>query len=88
MTLSLRQAGWLCAALSVCAVLAVPTVLPSLGGDARITLAVFALATCAWIAAPVDDTYVALGAGLVLTATGVISADTLFATLATRRYGC
>lgn len=81
MNLSLRQAAWLCAALSVCALLAVPGVLPSLGGDARLTLAVFALATCAWIAAPVDDTYVALGAGLALTATGVISSDTLFATL-------
>ncbi|MFK4689434.1 SLC13 family permease [Streptomyces pristinaespiralis] len=81
MTLSLRQAVWLCAALSVCALLAVPTVVPSLNGEARLTLAVFAVATCAWIAAPVDDTYVALGAGLALTATGVISADTLFATL-------
>jgi di/tricarboxylate transporter len=80
-TLSLRQAVWLCAALSVCALLAVPTVFPSLNGEARLTLAVFALATCAWIAAPVDDTYIALGAGLALTATGVISADTLFATL-------
>ncbi|MEU0372130.1 SLC13 family permease [Streptomyces sp. NPDC006283] len=81
MTLSLRQAVWLCAALSVCAVLAVPTVLPTLNGEARFTLAVFAVATCVWIAAPVDDTYTALGAGLALTATGVISADTLFATL-------
>ncbi|MGW3401035.1 SLC13 family permease [Streptomyces zhihengii] len=81
MNLSLRQAAWLCAALSICAVLAVPGTFPSLGGDARLTLAVFALATCAWIAAPVDDTYVALGAGLALTATGVISSDTLFATL-------
>ncbi|MFJ8075856.1 SLC13 family permease [Streptomyces sp. NPDC096176] len=81
MTLSLRQAVWLCAALSVCAVFAVPTVLPTLNGEARFTLAVFAVATCVWIAAPVDDTYTALGAGLALTATGVISADTLFATL-------
>ncbi|MFT2018556.1 SLC13 family permease [Streptomyces sp. 796.1] len=81
MTLSLRQAvGW-CAALSACAVLAVPGNVPGLGGDARITLAVFALATCAWIATPVDDTYIALGAGLVLTVTGVISSETLFATL-------
>ncbi|MER0246490.1 hypothetical protein AAHZ94_31875, partial [Streptomyces sp. HSW2009] len=81
MTLSLRQAiGW-CAALSACAVLAVPGNVPGLGGDARLTLAVFALATCAWIATPVDDTYIALGAGLVLTVTGVISSETLFATL-------
>ncbi|MFF9013982.1 SLC13 family permease [Streptomyces sp. NPDC014870] len=81
MNLSLRQAVWLCLALSLCALLAVPGTAPGLGGEARLTLAVFALATCAWIAAPVEDTYVALGAGLALTATGVISADTLFGTL-------
>ncbi|MFF2776354.1 SLC13 family permease [Streptomyces sp. NPDC058052] len=81
MNLSLRQTVWLCLALSACAVLAVPGTAPGLGGEARLTLAVFALATCAWIAAPVDDTYVALGAGLALTVTGVISADALFATL-------
>lgn len=81
MTISLRQTVWLCAALGVCALLAVPGNVPGLGGDARLTLAVFALATCAWVATPVDDTYVALGAGLALTATGVISSETLFATL-------
>lgn len=81
MNLSLRQTVWLYLALGVCAVLAVPGTAPGLDGGARLTLAVFALATCAWIAAPVDDTYVALGAGLALTVTGVISADTLFATL-------
>ncbi|MEU5777129.1 SLC13 family permease [Streptomyces venezuelae] len=81
MTLNLRQAVPLCAALSLCALLAVPGNFPGLGGDARLTLAVFALATCAWIATPVDDTYIALGAGLALTATGVISSDTLFGTL-------
>ncbi|MEV6960482.1 SLC13 family permease [Streptomyces sp. NPDC051207] len=71
----------LCAALSVCALLAVPGTFPGLGAEARFTLAVFALATCAWIATPIDDTYIALGAGLALTATGVISSDTLFGTL-------
>ncbi|MFI1680303.1 SLC13 family permease [Streptomyces sp. NPDC020607] len=81
MTLNLRQAVTLCAALSICALLAVPGNFPGLGGDARLTLAVFALATCAWIGTPVDDTYIALGAGLALTATGVISSDTLFGTL-------
>ncbi|MET9347889.1 SLC13 family permease [Streptomyces termitum] len=81
MNLSLRQTVWACLALGVCAVLAVPGTAPGLGGEARLTLAVFALATCAWIAAPVDDTHVALGAGLALTVTGVISSDTLFATL-------
>ncbi|OSZ60528.1 transporter [Streptomyces pharetrae CZA14] len=81
MTLTPRLGVALCAALSLCALLAVPGALPGLGGDARLTLAVFALATCAWIGTPVDDTYVALGAGLALTATGVISSDTLFGTL-------
>jgi anion transporter len=80
-TLNLRLAAALCAALSLCALLAVPANFPALSGDARLTLAVFALATCAWIATPIDDTYIALGAGLALTATGVISSDTLFGTL-------
>jgi solute carrier family 13 (sodium-dependent dicarboxylate transporter), member 2/3/5 len=71
----------LCVALSICALLAVPGNFPGLSGDARITLAVFALATCAWIGTPIDDTYIALGAGLALTATGVISSDALFGTL-------
>ncbi|MGC3001264.1 SLC13 family permease [Streptomyces sp. G35A] len=81
MTLNPRAAAALCVALSLCALLAVPGNFPGLGGDARLTLAVFALATCAWTATPIDDTYVALGAGLALTVTGVISSDTLFGTL-------
>ncbi|WP_179202149.1 SLC13 family permease [Streptomyces caniscabiei] len=81
MTLNLRLATTLCAALSLCALLAVPGNFPGLGGDARLTLAVFALATAAWIGTPIDDTYIALGAGLALTVTGVISDDTLFRTL-------
>ncbi|MFE7274254.1 SLC13 family permease [Streptomyces sp. NPDC057623] len=81
MTLNLRLGAALCVALSLCALLAVPGNFPGLGADARLTLAVFALATCAWIATPVDDTYIALGAGLALTVTGVISSDTLFGTL-------
>ncbi|WHM33368.1 SLC13 family permease [Streptomyces sp. BPPL-273] len=81
MTLNLRLAAALCVALSLCALMAVPANFPALGGDARLTLAVFALATCAWIGTPIDDTYIALGAGLALTATGVISSDTLFGTL-------
>jgi anion transporter len=80
-TPNLRPAVALCAALSLCALLAVPANFPALGGDARLTLAVFALATCAWIGTPIDDTYIALGAGLALTVTGVISSDTLFGTL-------
>ena len=81
MTLNLRPLAALCVALSLCALLAVPGNFAGLGADARLTLAVFALATCAWVGTPVDDTYVALGAGLALTVTGVISSDTLFGTL-------
>ncbi|MFE0426231.1 SLC13 family permease [Streptomyces sp. NPDC058953] len=81
MTLNLRQAATLCVALSICALLVVPGNFPGLNGDARITLGVFAIATCAWIGTPIDDTYIALGAGLALTATGVITSDTLFGTL-------
>ncbi|MDI3422769.1 SLC13 family permease [Streptomyces luteolus] len=81
MTVNLRQAATLCVALTLCGLLLVPTNFPGLDGDARLTLAVFALATCAWIGTPIDDTYIALGAGLALTATGVISSDTLFGTL-------
>ncbi|MFE5888789.1 SLC13 family permease [Streptomyces sp. NPDC056462] len=79
--MNLRLGVGLCVALSLCALLAVPGNFVGLGADARLTLAVFALATCAWIATPVDDTYIALGAGLALTVTGVISSDTLFGTL-------
>lgn len=81
MTVNIRQMATLCVALSICALLVVPGNFPGLSGDARITLAIFALATCAWIGTPIDDTYIALGAGLALTATGVISSDALFGTL-------
>ncbi|MGC0377786.1 SLC13 family permease [Streptomyces sp. SAI-229] len=81
MTLNPRLTAALCVALSLCALLAIPGNFPGLGGDARLTLAVFALATCAWVGTPIDDTYIALGAGLALTVTGVISSDTLFGTL-------
>ncbi|GHH84884.1 SLC13 family permease [Streptomyces capitiformicae] len=81
MTLNFRLTASLCVALSLCSLLVVPGNFPGLGGEARLTLAVFALATAAWIGTPIDDTYIALGAGLALTATGVISSDTLFGTL-------
>ncbi|WP_030622504.1 SLC13 family permease [Streptomyces sclerotialus] len=81
MRVDLRHAAALCVALSLCALLVVPGNFPGLTGDARLTLAVFALAACAWIGTPIDDTYIALGAGLALTATGVISSETLFGTL-------
>ncbi|MFC5169921.1 SLC13 family permease [Streptomyces mutomycini] len=81
MNLTIRQAVTAGAAFGVCAVLLLPGIVGGLGVDGRITLAVFAVATCAWIGTAVDDTYIALGAGLVLAAAGVISSDTLFATL-------
>ncbi|WP_432077909.1 SLC13 family permease [Streptomyces sp. YPW6] len=81
MPLPLRQTVGLCAVLGLCALLAVPGATPGLGADGRLSLAVFALATAAWIATPMDDAYIALGAGLALTVTGVISSETLFATL-------
>lgn len=81
MPLPLRQTVGLCAVLGLCALLAVPGAAPGLSADGRLSLAVFALATAAWIATPVDDAYIALGAGLALTVTGVISSETLFATL-------
>ncbi|MFE7130679.1 SLC13 family permease [Streptomyces sp. NPDC057638] len=81
MTLNLRQGVTACLALSLVALLAVPGNFPGLGTDARITLAVFTLATAAWIATPIDDTYIALGAGLALTATGVLDSEELFAPL-------
>ncbi|WP_180927600.1 SLC13 family permease [Streptomyces sp. AJS327] len=81
MALNLRQSVLLCTALSVCALLAVPGNFPGLSGDARLTLVIFTLATCAWVGSSVDDTYIALGAGLALAITGVISSDALFGTL-------
>lgn len=81
MPLSVRQYAALCVTFSFCALLAVPGNFPGLGTDGRLTLAIFTLATCAWVATPIDDTYVALSAGLALSVTGVISSDTLFGTL-------
>ncbi|WP_407564404.1 SLC13 family permease [Streptomyces sp. 184] len=81
MSLSLRQTATLCVALSICALLAVPGNAQGLGADGRLTLAVFALATCAWIGTPIDDTFIALGAGLALVVTGVLDSETLFGTL-------
>ncbi|WP_326795453.1 SLC13 family permease [Streptomyces sp. NBC_01808] len=81
MSLSLRQTATLCVALSICALLAVPGNAPGLTADGRLTLAVFALATCAWIGTPIDDTFIALGAGLALVVTGVLDSETLFGTL-------
>ncbi|PRA02447.1 transporter [Arthrobacter sp. MYb229] len=54
------------------------TALPSQGA---LTLAVFAVAIWLWVFSPVGDTYVALGAALVLVLMGVLPEDVLFASL-------
>ena len=53
----------------------------SLTTDGRITLMVFTTAVWAWVFTKVDDTYVALGAAVVLVLTGIISTEELFETL-------
>ncbi|NYI07868.1 SLC13 family permease [Allostreptomyces psammosilenae] len=53
----------------------------ALSPEGRTTLLVFAAATAAWTLTRVDDTYIALGAGLALATTGVLSGDQLFAGL-------
>ncbi|GAA3712680.1 SLC13 family permease [Zhihengliuella alba] len=55
-----------------------PRALPA---QAALTLAVFAVAVWLWIFSPVGDTYVALGAALVLVLMGVLPEDELFASL-------
>ncbi|MFC5747134.1 SLC13 family permease [Actinomadura rugatobispora] len=52
-----------------------------LGTPGRVTLAVFAVATLLWMFSPIDDTYVALAAGLVLVTAGALEADVLFGSL-------
>lgn len=52
-----------------------------LPADGALTLSVFLVAIWLWIFSPLDDTYVALGAALVLVATGVVADDDLFASL-------
>jgi solute carrier family 13 (sodium-dependent dicarboxylate transporter), member 2/3/5 len=49
--------------------------------DGRVTIVVFAAAVWAWVFTRVDDTYVALGAAVLLVLSGVLSTDELFATL-------
>ncbi|MFI6290767.1 SLC13 family permease [Nonomuraea sp. NPDC050790] len=67
--------------LSVLAVTAVVIFTPGLGTPGKITLAVFGVATVLWVIAKVDDTLVALGAGLVLVVSGVLPADDFFGAL-------
>ncbi|TNM28734.1 SLC13 family permease [Streptomyces sedi] len=78
---SVRRSLLLGLSLGLVGLLALPMNFPGLGADARLTLAVFTLATCAWVATPLDDTQVALGAGLLLTVGGVTGAEAFFATL-------
>jgi sodium-dependent dicarboxylate transporter 2/3/5 len=52
-----------------------------LGMPGRITLAVFAVATLLWMFSPIDDTYVALAAGLVLVMTRTLDSGLLFGSL-------
>ncbi len=73
-------AGLVLAVLSVLVIRASVTG-DSLPADGALTLVVFAIAVWLWIFSPLDDTYVALGAALVLVATGVVADDELFASL-------
>ncbi|MCI9888481.1 anion permease [Micrococcales bacterium 31B] len=52
-----------------------------LGESGRTTLIVFALSVWAWIFTKIDDTYVALAAGVALALLGIVGSDTLFGTL-------
>lgn len=79
------RAAPLIAALAL-AVLSVLVVRESVVGEqlpaqAALTLVVFAVAVWMWIFSPLDDTYVALGAALILVATGVIDDTELFESL-------
>lgn len=53
----------------------------STAGAAVPTLAVFGLAVWFWVFTDVDDTFVALGAAVVLTVMGVTDSDVLFGSL-------
>ena len=54
---------------------------PGLSRDGQVTVVVFTVAVWAWVCTKVDDTYVALGAAVVLVLTDVLSTEGLFATL-------
>ncbi|MBY6436146.1 anion permease [Rhodococcus kroppenstedtii] len=53
----------------------------ALGADGVVTLLVFLVAVWMWIFAPVDDTYVALGAALALVIAGPVDTETFTRTL-------
>jgi solute carrier family 13 (sodium-dependent dicarboxylate transporter), member 2/3/5 len=52
-----------------------------LSGDARVALVTFGLAVIGWVFTKINDTYIALGAALTLTLTGVQDSDAVFASL-------
>jgi anion transporter len=52
-----------------------------LSAHGKLTLLVFATATCAWVFTKLDDTFVALTAALVLVLAGVLRGDELFGAL-------
>ncbi len=54
---------------------------PGLTRDGRVTVVVFTVAVWAWVCTRVDDTYIALGAAVVLVVSGVLSTEGLFETL-------
>lgn len=54
---------------------------PALTGPAMATIAVFGLAVWFWVFTPISDTYVALGAAVILALLGVSDASVLFSSL-------
>ncbi|MEW2355821.1 SLC13 family permease [Spirillospora sp. NPDC029432] len=75
----IRYALVAAAAVAVCAGIVLGA--GGLGMTGRITLAVFAVATLMWMFTPVDDTFVALAAGLILITVGALEAEVLFGSL-------
>lgn len=75
------------AGVALVAVVALLFLLPPAGAasalteQGRMTLMIFAFAVWAWVFSKLDDTYVALAAGLALVLFGVTSSDALFETL-------
>lgn len=75
----LRAGG--AAVVLVSALAALSTLGPEASPTAVPTLAVFAVAVWFWVFTAVDDTFVALGAAVVLTVMGITDADALFGSL-------
>lgn len=71
----------LAAAVLLGSVIALAVAGPEAGSTAIAVLAVFAAAVWFWVFTDVDDTFVALGAAVVLTVLGMSDADALFGSL-------